>query len=516
MKTIKNIIITCCVFMGLTGCDKGFEELNINPYAINDLDASFIFPKTQVDLNFGGWESEATIVQYFQNGYDEGATAGFQYNKNNNNFNQVRWGNPTDNYRLPIKNLVQALHNIEGDASKTNLRSMMRIWKALIFMNMVDTYGDVPYSEAGRGYLDGNFAPKYDDDAAIYEDLYTEITQATAALNPAGDNVTSDLIYNGDVTKWRRMANSLLLRLGMRYSKLNPTKAADIVAEAFNAGVMQTNADDCILFYNALYTNGMNGISNNNPRFYYIEEPLVDQFQLTNDPRSKYITGKYPNPNVVLGSPPDVTLANQQGFPVGYSNLTVAAHPDAPVPVIKGTGMDYSQPNYFALFSQNAPRFFITNSQTKLLLAEAAFRGWITGDAEALYEEGIRASMDQYALYPGGYGAISSLDQDDYIAGANVAYNATDALELINTQYWVSNVNNPLEGWSNFRRSGFPALTPNPLLGDHPVGGFIRRIPYPTTESGSNPDNYQAARVAMGIAADNSNDMAVRVFWDNP
>lgn len=513
MKTIRNIIITCCVSMGLTGCDKGFEEININPYAINDLDASFLFAEAQRTLSFGSWEGEATIVQYFQNGYDAGATAGFQFNENNNNFNQIRWGN----YGGPIKNLVQGLHNIEGDPTRSNLRSMMRIWKALIFMNLVDTHGDVPYSEAGRAYLDGILTPKYDDDAAIYEDLYKEIKEASAALNPAADIVTADLIYKGDVAKWKKMANSLLLRLGMRYSKINPTRAAEIALEAYNAGVMQTNADDCVLFYNTLYTNNMNGISNNNPRFYYMSKPLIDQLQLTSDPRSKYITGKYPDPNNVLNTPPDVTLANQQGYPVGYSDATVAGSPGAPVPVTKVGGFDFSQPNYFAIAALLAPRFYITNSQTKLLLAEAAFRGWIPGgNAQALYEEGIRASMDQYALYPGGYGAVSVSDQDDYIADANVAYNATDALRLINTEYWVSNVNNPLEGWSNFRRSGFPALSPNPYNGGLPGDGFVHRVPYPTQEGGSNPDSYEAARAAMGIAPDNSNDMTVRVFWDVP
>lgn len=504
MKTIRNII-TCCVFVGLIGCDKGFEELNINPYAINQLDAEFIFANAQNSVSFGSWEGEATIVQYFQNGYDSGATAGFQFNRNDNNFNGIRW----NSYSGPIKNLVQGLHNLNGDPSRTNLISMMRIWKALIFMNLVDTHGDVPYSEAGKAYIENIFSPKYDDDAAIYEDLYKEIKEASAALNPAGDIVTADLIYDGDVAKWKKMANSLLLRLGMRYSKLNPTKAAAIVSEAYNAGVMQTNADDCVLFYNALFTNTVNfNLSNNNPRFYYLEKTLIDRFQLTNDPRSKYTAGMYPNPNTVLAAQPDVTLANQKGFPVGESDLTLGQA------YVKGGGLDFSQPNYFALFSANAPRFFITNSQTKLLLAEAAFRGWITGDAEALYEEGIRASMDQYALYPGGYGAISSADKDAYIAGANVAYDATDALRLINTEYWSSNVNNALEGWSNYRRSGFPILTLNTAGGGLPGDGFVHRVPYPTQESGSNPDSYDAARAAMGILPDNSNDLTVRIFWD--
>src|SRR5690606_24309525 len=98
--------------------------------------------------------------------------------------------------------------------------------------------------EAGRAYLDANFTPVYDDDADIYDDLYNELTSASAALSPSGDEVPEDLIYGGDIAKWKKLANSLLLRLGMRYSKLNSARAEDIVSEAFNAGVMETNDDD--------------------------------------------------------------------------------------------------------------------------------------------------------------------------------------------------------------------------------------------------------------------------------
>src|SRR5690606_25868555 len=148
------------------------------------------------------------------------------------------------------------------------------------------------------------------------------------------------------------MANSLLLRLGMRYSKVNPTRAAAIALEAFNAGVMQTNADDCVLIFNSLFTNGMNvNIGALNPRYYYMEKPLIDQFQLTNDPRSKYIAGNYTDPGTVLTTPPDVTLANQRGFPVGYSDATIATYPGIVLPVTKGGGLNFSQPNSFAMFS---------------------------------------------------------------------------------------------------------------------------------------------------------------------
>lgn len=510
MKTIRNIIIICCIYITTTGCDKGFEEININPNAINDLDASFIFAGAETTVSFGAWEGEATIAQYFANAYNLGGTAGFNYNQSNSG-STLRW----NNYTGPIKNLVQALNNIGDNPDRANLKNLMRIWKAYIYLDHVDSHGDVPYSEAGIAYLNGDFAPAYDDDAAIYEDLYNEIREATNALNPAGDIVKEDFFYKGDITKWKRFGNSLLLRMGMRYSKLNPTKAASIVLEAYNAGVMQTNADDCVLFYQDpnLYSNGMNNISNNNPYFYHIAKPIIDQFQLTGDPRSKFIAGKYPNPNTVLASPPDVTLSEQQGFPVGYDNISAAALPD--FPGIKGSGLDYSQPNYFAMFSLGAPRFYLTNSQTKLLLAEAAFRGWIPGgsaQAQIFYEAGIRASMDQFDLYPGPYAAISTAEQDAYIADADVAYNATDALRLINTEYWVSNFNNPKEGWANFRRSGFPNLSPN-LYNDNLNGGFVRRLPYPTSESGTNPENYAAARTAMGVTGI-YDAMTARVFWD--
>src|SRR5690606_16235349 len=340
MKTIRNIIIICCAFITITGCDKGFEELNINPNAINDLDASFIFANAQRTVAYGSWTEEATIAQYFFLPYNLGGTAGFNFNQSNSGSN-ARWGN----YSGPIKNLIQALENVGDDPDKANLKNMMRIWKAYIFMNNVDSHGDVPYSEAGRAYLDLIYTPVYDDDAVIYEDLYKEIKEATAALNPAGDIVTADLFYEGDITKWKRLGNSLLLRLGMRYSKLNPTKAASIVLEAYNAGVMQTNDDDCVLFYEDpnLYSNGMNGLSNNNPYFYYIAEPIINQYQLTGDPRSKYFAGKYPDPNTVLATPPDVTLSEQQGFPIGYDDISAQELDD--FPGLKGSGLDYSQPN---------------------------------------------------------------------------------------------------------------------------------------------------------------------------
>jgi len=507
MKTTIKIILTGFLFLSITGCDEGFENLNTNPYAVTNLDPELLFAESQRLTPVGTWTGESTVVQQFVLAYDTGATSGFNFNDDTDNLNNDTW----DAYTESVKLITQSLVNLEGKPDRANLYNMFRIWKSYIFMNLVDAYGDVPYTQAGKAYLEGNYSPVYDDDSVIYADLYTEIKSATAALNPAGDIVTSDLFYKGDIAKWKKLGNSILLRLGMRYSKLDPNKAKSIVAEAVAGGVMQSNADDAILKFNALFITPPNeGIRAQNPYTFYAAEPIVNQFKATNDPRSTYLVGKYDDPNLVLATNPDTSIANQFGFPVGFDSESIKANPN--YRGTKGSGLNYSQLNYNAIASALAPIFLVTNSQTKLLLAEATVRGYITseGTAQSLYEAGIIASMNQYSLYPGGYGAISVVDQNNYIAQPNVAYNTANALTLINTQYWISNFGYSMEAFANFRRSGIPALTPN-SYNNNLNGGFIRRFSYPDVEASRNSKNFADASAAIG-----GDVLTTRVFWDIP
>jgi len=165
--------------------------------------------------------------------------------------------------------------------------------------------------------------------------------------------------------------------------------------------------------------------------------------------------------------------------------------------------------------SSLAPAFFITNSQTQLLLAEAKFRGWITGSttAQQYYEAGVRAAMDEWNLFPGTFvPAVSNTEKDNYLLGPAVAYNNTDALKLINTQYWICSITNGPEGFANWRRSGHPALLRNTYNDDLvPDGGFVRRMSYPDAEKASNAANYADAAKSMG-----GDKITKHVFWDNP
>ena len=521
IKIIKRLIFISSIFL-FAGCDKDFVEVNTNPYAIPSVDPALLFAGAQ-RTHLGTWAAEHTIVQQFVTPYNTGANLGFSFNADIDGNSNPKWGE----YNGSIKNMIQALNLLGTNTTAVNLKSMIRIWKAQVFMGMVDNYGDVPYSEAGKGLSDKLFYPKYDDDAVIYDSLYKEFKEGIAALNPAGDFVSADLFYGTNaqptvktstaadqVAKWKKLGNSLLLRFGMRYSKLNPAKAKSIVAEAFAGGVMASNNDNAYVKYDGTtYVE----VDNNNLRSFsqynYAAEPFVNQLKSTKDPRGKFILGTFADPGNPAAVPAvyDTVLSNQFGVPIGKTDaqLSVANGGRGS----RGAGINYSQVNIWSVASSAAPDFWVTYAQTSLLLAEAAFRGWLPAGAKTpkeYYEDGISADMAVYSLYP-VTSPISAADVTAYKNDPAVMYNPADALKLINTQYWIVNIRNGTEAFANFRRTGFPVLTPNPITGVLGASGFARRLSYPDAEASANTANYKAAAAAIG-----GDKLSSRVFWDIP
>lgn len=528
IKIFKRIILVSTVSF-FAGCDKDFVEVNTNPYAANSVDPALLFAGAQ-RTHLGTWTAEHTIVQQFVTPYNTGANLGFNFNEDIDGVSNPKWdqsyaGGANGN-AAPVKNINQAINLLGTNNTRVNLMSMLRIWKAQVFMGLIDAYGDIPYSESGKAISDAIFYPKYDDDAAVYDDLYKEIKEATTALDPNADFVSSDLFYGANahsttrstnaaaqVPKWKKLGYSLMLRLGMRYSKVNTTKAQSIVAEAFAGGVMSSNADNAFVKYDGtIYTQGDNAALRNFSQFNYAAEPFVNQLKTTKDPRGRFILANFSNPgNVASQSNPDTVLANQYGVPIGVTDAQITAA-GSPYRGARGAGLNYSQINVWTVASPAAPDFYVTYAQTSLLLAEAAIRGWVPGgdtQAKIYYENGITADMAAYSLYP-GTSPISAGEITAYLTDPGVAFNTTDALKLINTQYWIVNLRNGTEAFANFRRSGFPVLNPN-LFNDKLNGGFVRRLSYPDVEASANTSNYNAAATAIG-----GDKLTSRVFWDTP
>lgn len=539
MKKILQLIFLSAFLVLVGGCDKDFVEINTNPFAITTIEPGLLLAGAQ-RVPRGGWNSEGTILQQFVVPFNLGTTQAFNFNEDIDGYQLDSW----NQYTGAVKAFTQILNLLKGTTTQVNLQSITRIWKAEVFMNIVDTYGNVPYFKTGLAAIDGEsaFFPSYDDDAAIYDDLYLEIKDAVSKLDPAGDYVAADLFYGSksyvpvnnaatQVAQWKKLGNSLLLRLGMRYTKLNSTKAASIVTEAFNGGVFTSNADNALVVYDGtLFTNNSNGdLINNNPRYYYAAEPFVNQLKSTSDPRSKYIVASFADPSAPLGDPnPNTNFATQFGVPIGIisDNLTVANGYRGS----RGGGLNYSQMNVNVAASLMTPTFYMTYAQASLLLADAAKRGWIPGGdvaAKQYYEAGIKADMDAYALIitrtnkPTNplvpiLAPVSVTDYNTYIAQPAVLYNSATALTQINTQYWIASILNSAEGWANYRRTGVPVLarnTFNDKLLANGGNGYVHRFSYPDAELPKNKANYQAAVANLVGSVD---DLVNRVFWDIP
>ena len=530
MKTMKRLLIATAALVFMAGCNKDFKEINTNPLAIKTInDPGMLLTNIlRNTATAGDWTAESTIIQQFVLPYNLGATVGYQFNDPNPAISGAPWGV----YTGVLRTTQSLIDYVKTDSTRPNLYNMARIWRAYHYMWLVDHYGDVPYSEAELGQKEGVFYPKYDKGATIYEDLHKEIKEATDALNPAKDNnskfdifVPTNATAATEITLWKRLGYSLLLRLGMRYSKVDQAKAKTIVQEAYNGGLMQSNLDNIYVkntteagASDVNYQNGrMNGIRTTNPYTYHAAEPLVTTLKNLSDPRLKFMVAYYSPDQKTAPSVtnPDTITSHQFGFPVGYQiglnwkDTSKGYRPPS------GGGESFSQLNYNVVANTTTPSLIITNAQTKLLLAEAAFRGWLPAGAKTAkeyYEEGIIASMDAYSIFPNTAGALpTAAEKAAYLARPGVAYNATDALMLINTQYWIECFNNGHEGWCNWRRSGFPVLSPNYF--NNPSGGFIRRFVYPIGEQTINPANYQEAVASLGGDGDK---LTTRVFWDKP
>jgi hypothetical protein len=503
MKNKFNISILIIGLLGFASCDKGFKTLNIDPNNPTTINATYLFTNAQISTYSPKMESEATIVQQFINPFG-GVTSAFNYNLLNRGFTDSPWNTI---YPGSVELLTQVLSQTKDNPAQVNLYNEARIWKAYQFMLLVDTYGDVPYSEAGLAYFTNNFFPKYDNQQSIYTDLVNELTAATAALDPTKDIETADAFYHGNIAQWKKLGYSLLLRVGMRYSKFNATTAKSIVQTAVAGGVMQSNSDNCYLTYNNAYSNPLMSLVQALTNTFYLAEPFITQLKSTKDPRLKYISAKYSDAGNAVNLTPDTVTANQYGMPIGYDNGSLPTAPG--YKGTAGTGFNYSQLNYNVIARLSAPLFFVTYAQTQLLLAEAAYRGWISGSAINYYNVGVTADMDRYATYlPSA--TISGNEKTSYLASSPVSYNDANALNLINTQYWIASFGNGSESWANFRRSGFPALSPNKYPGRQIKGNFVRRFVYPLLEQSANAANYNAAVASIG----GPDDLETPVFWD--
>lgn len=511
MKFYHKYILPVIVAAALTGCDKGFESLNTNPNASTVPQVDYLFTQSQLKGNYvydrtyfyTSYLNCGNFIQHYAT-YKDVAGSGLGDKYGANDFYQGFYYRYI--YTNAVNTVAEVIRNTQT-ANQINKQAAARIWKVLLMQRITDLYGDVPYSEAAKGYTDGVFTPKYDAQSDIYKAMLSELDAAINSFNTAQPTFASaDLLYKGDITKWKKFGYSLMLRVAMRTTKVDAALAQQWAQKAITGGVITTDADAAVI----KYTNGPQ-IYNDNPVAYELvgqdytataygdanteggkySKTFIDYLKTTNDPRLPVVAVIWNNKT------PDTTSALQKGLPSGTGSKP-ANFPS------------YSEPNPNTILRYDAPLLVLTAAETNLLLSEVALRKWSAGDAAALYKAGVEAALRNWSLFgAGGVIAPASISTYSGAQALNVAGSFDDQMKQIHTQFWIALLLDEQEAYANWRRTGYPQLTPVNYPANATNGTIPRRFPYSQPEAGLNAVNYNAA-----VARQGADVLTTRIWWD--
>lgn len=475
------IAVILLAFIGV-GCTEDFKEINTSKIKVVSLnDPGMLFLR----MAFNGYTVSFQVAtnlyhdlyaQYFSNkhqGFDSPNYAP------HSSWIRSRWRNYYVNYSLPY--LLEMKKMYEEDPYFSNAYYIGTIFMALLTHQMVDIWGDIPYSQAGTGLL----SVPYDNAEDIYISLIDQLDLAHSSLviSESQFNLGDyDPVYAGDVGLWKKFAQSLRLRLAMRMVNYDAAYAETIATDAISKGVISDNSGNATRLCDAdnvnWYTGNFHNLINSWGEFCMSKtmENYLKGESAVEDPRMS-----------IWFSP------NEDNEYVGQRNGLGTVTKDE----------RHSKINT-AFFTVKKYHEILEYSEVCFMKAEAALRGWISGSPEEFYEDGIRASME--------FVGVASTDIDTYIGGLlNDPFGGTDneaILKQIITQRWLAAFPNGPEGWALFRRTDYPDFQVIDHYGSTTVstGKFIKRLLYVDSEHDLN-----TGQVPFSKEEDSQN---TRIFWD--
>ena len=501
---MKKILITFFALSFLfSSCefDKGFEEMNVNPTSANQVNVAnkFTYLITKVSgERYENWRNSmiynSTIMQHHA---ENNWWAGDTYNRNE----QWTFALFERGYPQQVKNIEDIIDQLNKEGESGTTMAMARILRVFIYHRLTDLYGDVPYSEAGKGYINGTLKPKYDAQQDIYMDMLSELEGAVAQISGDSSVGGADIVFEGNGAHWKAFGNSLMLRLAMRLTQVDAATAQAWAVKAIGAGTMTSN--DHIA--SVKHGDGSTGVRNGHGEVFLADQGsrISTSFmsRMNGDPRKTRL--------FMRASDKSQAEADLMGMKNGLKNDPYTSLDGVDIPAAGDTGV-YAMAAT-ELQSLTAPMVLQTYAEVEFLKAEAAIRGWISSSDKAHYEAGVTAGMK---MLEGIYGTtpISDADITTFLAGDG-AYKAGGSVaerwEQVMDQYFVATYFNEYEAYSNWRRSGFPAITATRHPNSYTNGQFMVRMIYPTAESGSNAANYAAA-----VANQGPDSYTTPLWWD--
>jgi hypothetical protein len=475
MKKISYFIASIAL---LSSCTKNLTDLNTNPKSSVTAPSTAVFlgaQKNLVDL----YNTTAVGVAPFrvlsqvwtENTYVsearyilDGVTPGL-------------WNNV---YTGAINNLEQAKSGFANDFSdpsvlKNNL-IIADILEVYSYNLLVNTYGNIPYSEAQKRTIP---FPKYDNAKTIVYDLINRLDTSIDGLNTSAKSLgTADQIYKGDVVKWKRFAATLKLKLALLIADVDPALSSKKALEAVASGLIQANSD------NATFTFDASAVTNSN---------LIWQ-NLVNSGRHDFVPSQFFVNTLVGLNDPRLSLFVTKDPSGGYSGG------------VAGAGNAYGIYSDFSAqwLNPTYPADLLDYAETEFLLAEAVERGIaVGGTAESHYNAAVAASVQFW----GGSAASATT----YLAQPSVAYSTASGTwkKKIGYQKWLAFANRNWDSWTEIRRLGYPDLN----TVSQPAGTTLAlpvRFPYPPAEQSSNPTNWAAAVATLPGGKD---VQSAKLFW---
>ncbi|MCT4591331.1 MAG: SusD/RagB family nutrient-binding outer membrane lipoprotein [Carboxylicivirga sp.] len=502
MKKINILLLALCVLVFGNGCSDDFGDMNTPSDAVKVVNPSYFF-SNMVQGGYANYQRNVNLYPDFYSQYWSNIVSSFESPR----YEYIDgWiGNQWKEFYTD--HLTEALaikdQNSENPYA-VNQIACAEIWICYFWSRMTDTYGDIPYT--GAGY--GEEVP-YTSQKDIYYDLFKRLDEAVKALVDDASQQSYgeyDHLYKGDIDKWRKFGNSLRLRLAMRISNVDAAKAeAEVIAAIGAPGGIMTSNDDVAKvgmwssgWYDYLHQMAWNWDNIRSSKTF--TNYCYNQSTVGEDPRTPiWFAYKVDGKNV---SKEEAGYDEYGGVLNGYNTVP----PDA-----KDYGCTINLEGGYIDFVGDGGENKMYNpvmfySEVLFLQAEAAMRGYISGNADELYKEGIKASMD--------YVGVESTTAEAYVDGvSSITANDEANLKKLITQKWLANFPNGVEAWADFRRTDYPDITlpVDGVSGNASVAAdtWVKRIRY-----SDNAHNQEEDMMPEALNSVDKDRMDIKVWWD--
>ncbi|MBN8856628.1 MAG: hypothetical protein BGO55_23730 [Sphingobacteriales bacterium 50-39] len=468
MKMQRVYILLIGLSLGIVSCKKELANINKNPNASENPQPDYLLTaaeKLTADAYWGVDNNMNSSLLFVQHWAKIQYTDPDRYIENNNSFTTL-WKTL---YGQSITDLNKVI-TIADQQQKPNYKAVALTLRSWVFQLLTDTYGDIPYRQAGK--IDSFLTPAYDKQEDVYLGLLSDLKTAQATLSASGGAIAGDPLYGGNIGSWKKFINSLRIRIALRIADKDPVQAQQVFTDiqTEGGGYFTSNGDMAALVYQDSPNQNPVSLTFDTRQDYRISKTIVDKLTSLNDPRLPIYAQLTDSAPRVYKGVPNGLLTND----ANSLGLSKTSRPG----------------DYFR--APHAPAVIMSYAEVLFDLSEAVSRGFITGDASDLYRQAILASLAQY-------GIIDATLTANYLAQASVQYNAGNFKQSVGEQKWLALFGQGLEAFAEWRRLDYPKLAPavaGVLGGQMPV-----RFIYPGSEQSLNGANYTKAVQDQGADA---------------